>query len=78
MIHALRGYNNLTCFVNFADNHSNFSDMKTVKVVGAVITDKAGRILAAQKPYSEISYKSYKWEFPPGNSHLYDLYEISE
>lgn len=40
--------------------------MKTVKVVGAVITDKAGRILVAQRPYSEISYKSYKWEFPGG------------
>ena len=40
--------------------------MKTIKVVGAVITDKAGRILAAQRPYSEITYKSYKWEFPGG------------
>lgn len=40
--------------------------MKTVKVVGAVITDKSGRILAAQRPYSEILYKSYKWEFPGG------------
>ena len=40
--------------------------MKTVKVVGAVITDKVGRILVAQRPYSEISYKSYKWEFPGG------------
>lgn len=40
--------------------------MKTIKVVGAVITDKAGRILAAQRPYSEIKYKSYKWEFPGG------------
>ena len=40
--------------------------MKIVKVVGAVITDNAGRILVAQRPYSEISYKSYKWEFPGG------------
>ena len=40
--------------------------MKTIKVVGAVITDKAGRILAAQRPYSDTSYKSYKWEFPGG------------
>lgn len=40
--------------------------MKTVKVVGAVILDKEGRILAAQRPYSDISYKSYKWEFPGG------------
>ena len=40
--------------------------MKSIKVVGAVIADKMGRILAAQRPYSEISYKSYKWEFPGG------------
>ena len=40
--------------------------MKTVKVVGAVIVDETGRILVAQRPYSEISYKSYKWEFPGG------------
>lgn len=40
--------------------------MKIVKVVGAVIKDKEGRILVAQRPYSEISYKSYKWEFPGG------------
>lgn len=40
--------------------------MKTIRVMGAVITDKKGRILAAQRPYSEISYKSYKWEFPGG------------
>ena len=40
--------------------------MKTVKVVGAVITNEVGRILVAQRPYSEISYKSYKWEFPGG------------
>ena len=40
--------------------------MKTVKVVGAVITDKVGQILAAQRPYSEVVYKSYKWEFPGG------------
>lgn len=40
--------------------------MKTVKVVGAVITDKEKRVLVAQRPYSEVSYKSYKWEFPGG------------
>lgn len=40
--------------------------MKIVKVVGAVIRDKERRILVAQRPYSEISYKSYKWEFPGG------------
>ena len=40
--------------------------MKTVKVVGAVIVDETGRMLVAQRPYSEISYKSYKWEFPGG------------
>ena len=40
--------------------------MKTVRVVGAVIVDNNGRILVAQRPYSEISYKSYKWEFPGG------------
>ena len=40
--------------------------MKSINVVGAVITDKVGRILAAQRPYSEVSYKSYKWEFPGG------------
>lgn len=40
--------------------------MRIVKVVGAVIIDKEGRILVAQRPYSEIEYKSYKWEFPGG------------
>lgn len=40
--------------------------MKTVNVVGAVIIDSNRRILVAQRPYSEISYKSYKWEFPGG------------
>ena len=40
--------------------------MKIVNVVGAVITDQEGRILVAQRPYSDISYKSYKWEFPGG------------
>lgn len=40
--------------------------MKIVNVVGAVITDQEGRILVAQRPYSEVSYKSYKWEFPGG------------
>lgn len=40
--------------------------MKKVKVVGAVIADKDLKILVAQRPYSEITYKSYKWEFPGG------------
>ena len=40
--------------------------MKTVNVVGALITGKDGRILVAQRPFSEIPYKSYKWEFPGG------------
>ncbi|MCH5229800.1 MAG: (deoxy)nucleoside triphosphate pyrophosphohydrolase [Muribaculaceae bacterium] len=40
--------------------------MKMIRVVGAVIRDKFDRILVAQRPYSEISYKSYKWEFPGG------------
>lgn len=40
--------------------------MKTLNVVGAVITNNEGQILVAQRPYSEISYKSYKWEFPGG------------
>lgn len=40
--------------------------MKTVKVVGAVIADNENHILIAQRSYSEVSYKSYKWEFPGG------------
>ena len=40
--------------------------MKTLNVVGAVITNKEGQIIVAQRPYSEVSYKSYKWEFPGG------------
>lgn len=40
--------------------------MKTLKVVGGVITNNVGQILVAQRPYSELSYKSYKWEFPGG------------
>ena len=40
--------------------------MKTLNVVGAVITNNEGQILVAQRPYSEVSYKSYKWEFPGG------------
>ena len=40
--------------------------MKTLIVVGAVITNNEGQILVAQRPYSEISYKSFKWEFPGG------------
>lgn len=40
--------------------------MKTLKVVGAVITNNEGQILVAQRPFSEVSYESYKWEFPGG------------
>ena len=40
--------------------------MKILNVVGAVITNNEGQILVAQRPYSEVSYKSYKWEFPGG------------
>ena len=40
--------------------------MKTLNVAGAVITNDEGLILVAQRPYSEVSYKSYKWEFPGG------------
>ncbi len=38
---------------------------KTIRVVGAAIIND-GRILVAQRPYSEYSYKSFKWEFPGG------------
>ena len=34
--------------------------------MGAIIVDKDGKILVAQRPYSDISYKSYIWEFPGG------------
>lgn len=38
---------------------------KTIKVVGAaVIAD--GKILIAQRAYSDMAYKSLKWEFPGG------------
>lgn len=40
--------------------------MKILKVVGAVITNNEGQILVAQRSYSQVSYKSYKWEFPGG------------
>lgn len=40
--------------------------MKTLNVVGAVITNNERQILVAQRPYSAVSYKSYKWEFPGG------------
>ena len=40
--------------------------MKTLNVAGAVINNDEGQILVAQRPYSEVSYKSYKWEFPGG------------
>lgn len=39
---------------------------KTVRVVGAVIVDGDGRVLAAQRPYSKEEYKSLKWELPGG------------
>ncbi|MDE5877890.1 MAG: (deoxy)nucleoside triphosphate pyrophosphohydrolase [Muribaculaceae bacterium] len=41
------------------------SDKKTIRVVGAAIID-SGRILVAQRPYSDKAYKSLKWEFPGG------------
>ncbi len=41
------------------------SDKKTICVVGAAIID-AGKILVAQRPYSDKAYKSLKWEFPGG------------
>lgn len=37
-----------------------------MNVVGAVIINDEGQILVAQRPYSEIPYKSFKWEFPGG------------
>lgn len=40
--------------------------MNTVKVVGAIITNNERQILVAQRPYSDVSYKSFKWEFPGG------------
>ncbi|MDE6670404.1 MAG: (deoxy)nucleoside triphosphate pyrophosphohydrolase, partial [Muribaculaceae bacterium] len=41
------------------------SDKKTIRVVGAAIID-AGRLLVAQRLYSDKAYKSLKWEFPGG------------
>lgn len=41
------------------------AEKNTVYVVGAAIVGP-GRILVAQRPYSEIAYKSLKWEFPGG------------
>lgn len=41
------------------------SDKKTIRVVGAAIIDN-GKILIAQRPYSDKTYKSLKWEFPGG------------
>lgn len=38
---------------------------KTIRVVGAAII-RDGKVLVAQRPYSEIPYKSLKWEFPGG------------
>ena len=40
--------------------------MKIVNVAGAVIINNERQILVAQRPYSDISYKSFKWEFPGG------------
>ncbi len=36
-----------------------------IRVVGAAIVDN-GKILVAQRPFSEVPYKSLKWEFPGG------------
>ncbi len=38
---------------------------KTIRVVVAAIIND-GRILVAQRPYSDLAYKSFKWEFPGG------------
>ena len=38
---------------------------KRIRVVGAAIID-GGRVLVAQRPYSDKAYKSLKWEFPGG------------
>ncbi len=38
---------------------------KQIRVVGAAIIDD-GKILVAQRPYSDKAYKSLKWEFPGG------------
>ena len=40
-------------------------EKKTIRVVGAAIID-SGKVLVAQRPYSEKAYKSLKWEFPGG------------
>ncbi len=40
-------------------------DKKILRVVGAAIVD-SGRVLVAQRPYSDKAYKSLKWEFPGG------------
>ena len=39
---------------------------KIVRVIGAVIVDGEGRVLAAQRPCSKDAYKSLKWELPGG------------
>lgn len=38
---------------------------KSIRVVGVAIID-SGHVLVAQRPYSDIAYKSLKWEFPGG------------
>ena len=38
---------------------------KAIRVVGAAIID-GDRLLVAQRPYSDKTYKAYKWEFPGG------------
>lgn len=38
---------------------------KIIRVVGAAII-RDGMVLVAQRPYSEVPYKSLKWEFPGG------------
>lgn len=38
---------------------------KIIRVVGAAII-RDGKVLVAQRPYSNAPYKSLKWEFPGG------------
>lgn len=40
-----------------------------IRVVGAAIIED-GRVLVAQRPYSDKAYKSLKWEFPGGKIEL--------
>lgn len=43
----------------------NMEEQKKIRVVGAAIV-RDGRILVAQRPWSEKVYKSLRWEFPGG------------